>query len=101
MWQAPIETLTMRFAMEVIVTFSTAFFSLSLSLPKEILHVAAWEEVLMVILIRMKARAVAVKQRSGWAFVLAMRRGAEVGIKMAATDFMFLTLNSASALTFV
>jgi len=33
--------------------------------------------------------------------MLAIKRGAEVGRRIAATDFMFLAEDSASALTFV
>ena len=46
------------------VTFSIAAFSFALL--KEILQdVAAWEEVLMVILMRMRDNTVAVRQRRG------------------------------------
>jgi len=58
------ETRVMRLRRDVMVTFSIAAFSFALL--KEILQdVAAWEEVLMVILMRMRDNTVAVRQRRG------------------------------------
>ena len=61
-----------------------AFFSASFL--KEILHVAACLLVFTDILIKRIAKAVAVKHKVGWVLTFATRRGAEVGIKIAAMD---------------
>jgi hypothetical protein len=58
------ETRVMRFEREVMVTFWIAAFSFFL-LNDILQDVAAWEDVLIVILMRMRDNTVAVKQRRG------------------------------------